>query len=317
MARQFGMAVTRSVPVAFFVMCMVSPALGAATPIPQNKVITWDSAKDGAGHAYAAGGLTLTFQSKQTKAEATAAELTISMAKGPTIRYPFSGGLEHPETEFAVGRIDAASPALQVLIAPYSGGAHCCLERKLFVVHAGKWKMLEINAGMNGGEMQFPKDVNGDGTPDFVLADDNFAYSFGCYACSWLPPRIFTVRDGNLVDGSNSRKYDDIFRQDIEAAKKACTGADADKGFCAGVAADGARLGEFETNWQWVMKHYPRGEEWFYPDGCKVATRAGQDCPKGSEIKYATFPEALAAFMKKYGYISDAQARWAVNEGKR
>lgn len=304
----------RAIAVIAFALSLVGPAAAKPTPVPLNKVVEW---KTGAAHVYTAGDLTLTFRPKSARAHSSEALLTIAKAKGPSITYPFIGGFESPQTQFAVGRFDPKDPNLEVLLGPYTGGAHCCLQRRIFVLAGGKWKVLEIPAGLNTDQVELPKDVDGDGTPDFVLFDDRFAYQFGCFACSAMPPRIFFVRSGALVDASASRKYDAIFRRDLTEAKAACAGKDTDKGLCAGVAADGARLGAFEENWRWMLTHYPRGSDWDYPQGCKVAIRDDQECPKGKEINYADFPESLAWFLKRNGYITEAQARWAVRESKR
>ena len=40
---------------------------------------------------------------------------------------------------------------------------------------------------------EFPSDVDGDGTPDFMLKDDRFDYAFAPYTESHKPPRIFNI----------------------------------------------------------------------------------------------------------------------------
>jgi hypothetical protein len=306
--------------VAVAVVMAVSPfadasVTGKPTPVPLSTVVTWDT---GDSHTYTAANLTLTFRPIRHGNDKTAAELIIASAKGPTIRYPFAGGISAASSQFAVGHLDPRDPSLQVILGAYSGGAHCCLQRTVFALHDGTWRALRIDAGLNTDELEFPKDVNRDGMPDFVLFDDRFAYAFGCFACSWLPPRIFTVHDGALVDDSGSRKYDATYRKDLENAKKACVGENRNKGLCAGVAADGARLGTFQPTWDWVLKHYPRGgEHWDYPEGCKVALRPNQQCPKGWSVKYESYPEALAWFLDRNGYITDIQLRWALKQGRK
>lgn len=285
-----------------------------AVPLPLNKVVEW---KTGDVRSYEAGELTLTFRPKTGHDDRTSATLTISMAEGPGFSYAFSGGFDKPSTQFAVGRLDPDTKVPQVILAPYSGGAHCCLPKIILVLYQGKWRVRQIDAGLDSDEFVFPKDIDGDGRPDFALFDDRFAYVFGCFACSWLPTQVFYLQGDKIVDGTASGRYDRILRDDLAKAKQACVGKDAGNGYCAGVAADGARLRQFEANWLWLLKHYPRSDNWGYPEGCTIDMPEGKDCPADKAVKFISFPESLAWFLRRNGYISRAQERWAAQEAAK
>jgi hypothetical protein len=190
------------------------------------------------------------------------------------------------------------------------------------IEHASSgWLKFKLPAGREAGAAgsltnhdDFPKDYDGDGIPDFVLDDDRFDYAFASYTGSWLPPRVFFIREGKLVEGSASRKYDRIYRTDLAEVKPGCIKGPEANGYCAGFVADAARLGEFESAWAYMLRQYNHDTN-IYPDGCRHKLHPSP-CPKSDVVKYRTFPEALAAFLVDKGYITQAQAGWAVREAQ-
>jgi hypothetical protein len=300
---------------AFVVTALAIPCFAeGVVPIVAGKVYTWDAAKNGNLTVYQAGALTLQFRAT---GESSNAVVTIAQKNGPKTTYAFIGGFETPATQFFVGHLDPANPTMEVVLGPYSGGAHCCMPKDVFVIWGGKWRHHQINAGVDSDELEYPKDIDGDGTPDFALYDDWFAYQFGCFACSWLPPQVFYLKGDKIIDATASGKYDRLLEADLKKAKDACTGNNPMNGLCAGVAADGARLRKFKTNWRWLLQHYSRTDNWEYPDGCTIDVPDGKDCPADKVVEFKSFPDSLAWFLRRHGYITGAQKTWATDERRK
>jgi hypothetical protein len=205
------------------------------------------------------------------------------------------------------GRIDPDSPKAQVLLTDYSGGAHCCTHYQLLDWIGGTWRTVDL--GTRDGEPlgTFPTDVDGDGVADVLDQDDRFAYAFGCYACSWMPPRIFNVRKGQVIDVSAEPRYRKLFEADYPRAKEACgrpTEADSNAGYCAGVVADGARLGRSEEAWAFALAHLKTYEGDVFP-GCRAELKARERCPTEAQYTGADdFRPALSKFLAEKGYAS-------------
>ena len=93
-----------------------------------------------------------------------------------------------------------------VLSEGYSGGAHCCYGPTLYRYSASGYKVLEdltkpgAGKGLhwNANEGFQPKVLG----RAVVLesSDGAFPYTFGCYACTPAPTRLFSVANGGLVD---------------------------------------------------------------------------------------------------------------------
>jgi hypothetical protein len=168
----------------------------------------------------------------------------------------------------------------------------------------GRWRTIQVGTYDGESFENFPKDVDGDGVIDIVIHDDRFAYKFGCYACSWMPPRIFNVRKGQVNDVSAEQRYRKLFEADYAKAKAACEAkpfsASYASGYCAGMVADGARLGRAEEAWRIALQHVnPNAADW--PAGCKITPVSGR-CPKDQEFTFKTYEEGLRWFLLKNGY---------------
>jgi hypothetical protein len=197
------------------------------------------------------------------------------------------------------GRIDPDSDEAQVLLTSYTGGAHCCVHIQLLDRIGGAWRKVDVGTFDGEPFETFPTDVDGDGVADIVRYDDRFAYVFGCYACSWMPPRIFNVRSGKTLDVSAEPRYRALFEKDYRGAKAECL-KHSNPG-CAGLVADGVRLGRADEAWKIALANIDRKDDWTLP-GCKV--KAGRDggCPKGKDYTAADFRPALTRFLAQNGY---------------
>jgi len=179
------------------------------------------------------------------------------------------------------GRVDPDSPESQVLLADYSGGAHCCTHVQLLDWTNGAWRVVDIGTFDGEPFVSFPMDVDGDGVADIVQPDSRFAYRFDCYACSWMPPRIFNVRRGQLIEVSAEPRYRKLFEADYAEAKDACgkpTAADSNAGYCAGVVADGVRLGRADEAWAFALGHLKTYDEDVLAR-CKIERTPQEPCP--------------------------------------
>jgi hypothetical protein len=232
--------------------------------------------------------------------------LTVTDSAGVKTQIRSEAGLGFAPANFGVGRIDPDNPDPQVFLTTYTGGAHCCVHIQLLERLDGRWRITQV--GTYDGEPfeDFPKDVDGDGVIDIVHYDDRFAYEFGCYACSWMPPRIFNVRKGKVVDVSAERRYGKLFEADYARAKDACgtpTEADSNVGYCVGVVADGMRLGRADEAWSFALDHLKIDDDYTFP-GCKVELKPREECPAGSWYAGASdFRPALTKYLAAKGYV--------------
>jgi hypothetical protein len=134
----------------------------------------------------------------------------------------------------------------EVLVALYSGGAHCCTISTIwgFDAATGAYTRLRHNWLDAGYRL---RDVGRDGTLEFDSRDARFAFAFAPYAFSWLPVQVYRWRDGKLVDVT--RKFPKLLRRDAKRAfrtyRRVRREKDANvRGVLAGYAADKYRLGQ-------------------------------------------------------------------------
>src|SRR5580698_2948428 len=123
-------------PLASVALGLLASPVSATTvrTVEANSFVQWDSQKDGSDAAYAVQGIVLRFKNKSASEDDPRATLTVrSAADGVAKTIRFSGGFDHPAAEFAVGRLDPHDAVPQVILSAYSGGAHCCNVRTVFV----------------------------------------------------------------------------------------------------------------------------------------------------------------------------------------
>lgn len=207
------------------------------------------------------------------------------------------------------------APAV-VMLQSFSGGAHCCNHVQLAGLSEGRLKVVDLGS-WDGDELSIPSDVNGDGVADFVERDNAFLYSFAAYAMSYAPPTILNVTGGRVVDVSRSPAYRRLYLDEMAKAGEACrTAADGmdRNGACPSYVASAARVGRLDEAWAEMMRSYSATEDWEYPTGCGMRTKA--ECPETSRIVYKSYPEALLAFLKEHGYVRSDWTPPAVDAGQ-
>lgn len=200
---------------------------------------------------------------------------------------------------FAVGELDPANDTPEVLFTSYTGGAHCCTLVVVLSHTSTGWVRDELGPVDGDPIGEFPRDVDGDGTPEIVTVDQNFFYAFDSYAASYAPPVIYQLRHGRLADVSKDRRYERLFQIDYASAKAGCLKHG--NGACAALVADGARLGIRDQAWAIMLRSYDRNSNWSLPPGCSMKL-VQDECPKGKEIAFTNYPDALNWFLNYYGY---------------
>lgn len=196
-----------------------------------------------------------------------------------------------------VGRIDPESPEPQLLLTSYTGGAHCCVHIQLLDLVEGRWRTVDVGTFDGEPFSSFPSDIDGDGITDIDNSDDRFAYAFGCYACSWMPPRVFNVRGGKSQDVSAAARYRPLYAKDYDDATAQCLKHD--NPACAAMVADGYRLGRADQAWAVAMANFDPKADWVLP-GCKVKAPVGK-CPDGQAFRSDEFRPALEQFLAETG----------------
>ena len=149
----------------------------------------------------------------------------------------------------------------EVIYSAYTGGAHCCSVADSFRLNAAGngYESLSINFFDPGFAL---KDLDNDGTPEFVTRDDAFAYRFTAYAFSGLPILVQRYSAGSLTDVTN--RFPALIRNDARVWKKRYNRIRRRKdrtqqGAIAAWAADEYRLGKRATVLAFLQSEAERG----------------------------------------------------------
>jgi len=104
----------------------------------------------------------------------------------------------------------------EVLVDAYTGGAHCCALTEILRFNGTAYTTSEASWGNIGYEL---KDLDADGRPDFVTADDAFSYAFSSYAGSYHPPLVLdydATAKGSFTDVT--RRFPALVRKSAKEA---------------------------------------------------------------------------------------------------
>lgn len=208
----------------------------------------------------------------------------------------------------AIVKFDKRDARPGVIIESQSGGSAGDMSAQLLIPAKEGYRVLMLGKpgalDLQGEIADFPRDKSGDGRIDLELEDGRFAYVFGCGACTPRPPRVFTVKDGKIVDESPDPNLRSVFIADMARLAPICFSRQRYRnGACAAYVADAARAGQFSSAWTKMVKHYERkGDLW---QGCKlsIAELQSRPCPQQYVIRYQTFPESLRAFLTQTKYL--------------
>src|SRR5262249_9704366 len=177
----------------------------------------------------------------------------------------------------------------EVLLDLYTGGAHCCFYTVILRYDGSRYRSGVAFWGDPSYEL---RDVNRDGRPELVTADDRFAYAFTSYAGSVLPILIRRYDHGALPDVTSQYRSlvrgeaTSLWREYVQEHRR----PDADvRGLLAGWLADEYRLGRQDEGWRQIEAAYRRGE--------LSSPRVDPVWPAGRR-----YLSALRAFLIKAGY---------------
>ena len=143
----------------------------------------------------------------------------------------------------------------EIIVRSYSNGAHCCTKFTIYswqTDHFSEFTTPSLNS--RGGRFE---DLNGDGSSEFISADDSFLYRFSSYADSLAPPLIYTFRNGELFETTREhpvRIRETIARAETVIAKNPLW--EGRNGYLAGYVASKALVGEYEEGWRYMLDHY-------------------------------------------------------------
>jgi hypothetical protein len=252
---------------------------------PPAQMTSWDSEQNGSPKTYSPGGYKLTLTAKKNGDQMMEPWLAVTAPDMPPLSLQGQGAGDVARADFTVVKF-APKQQPSVVFTSYSGGAHCCVEVQVAQPVGKAWKKINLGS-WDGGSIEAPRDVNGDGVTDFVFVDNAFLYAFDSYAASWAPPLVMNVANGKGVNVSTAKRYAALYRADMEKTKPEC--AKHQNGACAAYVADAARIGQFDEAWSFMLANYDQKSEWTYP------TR--------TEVKPKDYPQALRWFLEDNGYI--------------
>jgi len=177
----------------------------------------------------------------------------------------------------------------EVLVDLYTGGAHCCFYTLILRFDGRSYRSTVALWGDPGHDL---RDLDHDGRPEFVTADDRFAYQFTSYAASFLPVQVRSYDHGTMTDVTS--RFPALVRADAaylwsqyQSDRK--NRQNDMRGALAAWLADEYRLGLAGEGWKQIEAAYRRGE--------LSSPRVDALWPAGR--KYVT---ALRAFLVKSGY---------------
>jgi hypothetical protein len=87
----------------------------------------------------------------------------------------------------------------EVIVDLFWGGAHCCFWTRVYRYDASASTYVPVNHFW--GDLGYKlEDLDGDGKPELVGADDRFAYRFTAFAFSGFPIQIWSYAAGRFTD---------------------------------------------------------------------------------------------------------------------
>jgi hypothetical protein len=99
----------------------------------------------------------------------------------------------------------------EILVDAYTNGAHCCALTEILRFDGSAYATSEASWGNLGYDL---KDLDFDGRPEFVTADDAFSYAFSSYAGSYHPPLVLDY------DATATGFFTDVTRRFPALARK-------------------------------------------------------------------------------------------------
>lgn len=236
------------------------------------------------------------------------------------LSYPVIEGRSDGETLFSMDMRDAASFSggafvtiapldprapenRQLVVAAFTGGAHCCALTRIATPLGGGWAVVP-GAMLDGDRGYAVEDLDGDGIYELASVDQSFLYAYAPYAFSFAPLVVERFAGKKIVEVTDDPRFRPALEEDLarmEAAAEDDPGLWRENGFLAAWVAAKARLGDFEEAWARMLATYDRGAGWPLTV-CAAEPAPDGSCPPGAE-RPAAFPEALERHLRARGYI--------------
>ena len=234
-----------------------------ARPAAAATMLSWVPKDDAETETFIIDNYSLTLSTHVHSNGERAAFLRIRAPTGESTSIHGQVGFRIPSAGFGVGKLDGKSATQQVIVTSYSGGLHCCTKITVLELVDGRWRKIQLGLWDGDPLTEFRKDVDGDGTPDFVLKDDRFDYAFAPYTESHKPPRIFNIDGGRLFEVGHAARYDSVYEADMNRAHAGCVKHK--NAACAAFVASASRLGRREWAWEIMLANYRRSTDWDFP----------------------------------------------------
>ncbi|WP_203309638.1 hypothetical protein [Sphingomonas beigongshangi] len=211
----------------------------------------------------------------------------------------------------AVARIRRGDRIPGIIIESQSGGSGGDMTLQLLVPIGNRYRLAQslspVDLHLQGQIADAPHDLSGDGNIDLKLEDAAFDSVFGCNACTPRPPKLLTVKDGQIIDESRDPGVGGIFAADMKRLEPLCLSHDRYRnGACAAYVADAARAGQFDAAWNAMLAHYERDGALWEPCDLPPSQWQGHQCPEGHRTRFRRFPDSLRAFLIRTGYLPDS-----------
>ncbi|MFT8444570.1 superinfection immunity protein [Acetobacter orientalis] len=208
-------------------------------------------------------------------------------------------------------KLDATSPTPQVMVAAYTGGAHCCEVASLFGrMPDGTWH--ETSLGQNDGDgLPAVVDAAQNGAAQLQLLEQSFLYTFSSYAGSYAPLILYRYQAGALANVTRDAAYRPYLAARLKEAQQNWVkyGRSEPNGFLAYYVATKANMGQFAEGWRYMLAHKDnQPDTMFGISPCDLKPGNTRNCSK-AEQKPLPFPKGLALFLAKNGYITAQQAQ--------
>lgn len=207
-----------------------------------------------------------------------------------------------------VVELDPANPYPEVLLSCFTGGAHCCNDTSVLTSSRDGRRWFEVRRDPVNGGPNGASDPLGNGRYLLVDGDNRFLYRFASYAGSSAPSQIWQLRGDRFVDISHRPVLRAIHRRRLkEMASWFQQPADQRRevnGFLSAYVATKALVGEFDDGWRRMLRLYDRSSDWGL-SSCLAGYDGRGQCRR-TEQRFASFPEALKAFLRSSGYLPEA-----------
>jgi len=226
----------------------------------------WNSDRDGSPKTYESGGFVVTVATDAAD-EDPLPVLTISYGNGRPLelRGQAAAGAESASAELMVASLDRQASRPQVLVRTFSHGAHCCLAYQLVERRGSAWVEHQLGTFDLAAALE-PVDIDQDGKLEFAAHDQAFLLAFGGAVERPMPPQVFEVVGGRLVDVSGEPRYRSVYEASLANDRETCRHT-RHPAACLVYAATLARLGRLDEAWPLVesadltlLPHRDRGQ---------------------------------------------------------